>query len=135
MVPVYRLLTGPIKSPFQAQRAAEASAYVWVAIAILFGFAFLANLGGSSDGGMPPWAPHLILAVCMVGLAFLVHRQKTVFLAIVTLVCAGLISAWALLALAGGKGNFIVIPLFVLPFAIRGLKGARMLRSLSTPAT
>ena len=135
MLSVYRLLTGPITSPFQAQRAAEASAYVWGVIAILFGFAVLANLGRPSHGGVPPWAPYLLLAVCMVGLAVLVQRRKTVFLAIVTLVWAGLISAYALLALAGGKGNAILIPLFVLPLAIRGLKGARMLRELSTPTT
>jgi hypothetical protein len=121
----------PVAGRTQAERAAEASAGVWLIIAILFGFGAIGSLASPHVGGagLPAWTIFLGLTIAATGIAAFVNRRKSVLMAIATLIAATVMSLYAVVALLAGKGAMVLVPPMLLALALRGHRGARALRA------
>lgn len=107
----------------QAALAAQGTAAVWAILAILFAFATF----GTPNAGGPMY---MALALAAGAMAVFVDRRRSVTLAVMTMWVAVLMSVVGFALFLGGAGNGLMIPFFVMPLAVAGLRGARALRDL-----
>jgi hypothetical protein len=127
---------GPIRSHLQADRAAGGSTVAAAALAVLFAFAAVGTWSGAEHGapGTVALAAGYTVGACLAALcALAMDHEKSVAMAATILAGASLISIYAVVEILAGSTNLLVAPLFVLPSAVVGLRGARALQREDLP--
>jgi len=123
----FRMLiaNAPIASRVDAEREAGGSAVVWAIIAMEFAFAAAGTPGfDDAHSAAPLW---LALCVAALAMAYVNERRRTVAWALAALAAAVVMSAHAILSVLDGDAALIMVPVFLLAFAVQGLRGARAL--------
>jgi hypothetical protein len=117
----------PIRSRLQAESVAGLSTVA----AGLLSFLFAAGTPATwTDYGPTKGALMLSLAVLFALSAFISDARKSVFMAVFILASCAVMSAYSALAL---KPGLLVVPLFGLPCAIAGYRGAKAMRRTDLP--
>jgi hypothetical protein len=116
----------PSISRKHAALAAQGTAAVWAILALLFAFASFGALGRPNASG----PIYLLLALAAGAMTVFVDRRQSVPLAVMTAWVAVLMSIVGLVLFFCGSANGLLIPFFVMPLAVAGLRGAVVLRDL-----
>jgi hypothetical protein len=123
----FRMLiaNAPIASRVDAEREAGGSAVVWAIIAMEFAFAAAGTPG--FDYARPAGPLWIALCVTALAMAYVNERRRSVAWARAAMAAAVVMSAQALLSVLNGEAALIMAPVFLLAFAVQGLRGARAL--------